>query len=272
MKEFLEYDIFDVGNYHFTIFKTLIILTIIIITYLITWSLKKILKLRADKMSLKEGRWWAYYQISKYILWVIAISLILETIGIKITILIASSAALFVGIGLGMQQIFNDLVSRLILLFEGTVSVNDILDLDGEVLKVGKIGGRTSEAINRDDIIVIIPNSKLVSNKVINWTHKKKYIRFVINIGVAYGSDVDLVIKILEDAAKEHKDSYKQKQPFGRLINFGDSSLDFELLFWSANMFRINNTASDIRRNIIKKFEVNNIQIPFPQRDIHLKK
>jgi small-conductance mechanosensitive channel len=272
MKEFLEYDIFDIGNYHFTVFKTLMILAIIIITYLITWSLKKIFKIRAAKMSLKEGRWWAYYQISKYFLWVIAISLILETIGIKITFLIASSAALFVGIGLGMQQVFNDMVSGLILLFEGSVTINDIIDLDGEILKIRRIGARTSEAINRDDIIIIIPNSKLVSNKVINWTHHLKYIRFIINIGVAYGSDVDLVIKILEEAATENKDSYKQRKPVGRLINFGESSLDFELLFWSTNMFRIKNTASDIRRNIIKKFDANNIQIPFPQRDVHLKK
>ena len=79
------------------------------------------------------------------------------------------------------------------------------------------------------------------------------------------------MIKILEEAAIEYKDCYSQKIPKARLKNFGEPSLDFELLFWSTNMFRINNTASDIRRNIIKKFEANNIQIPFPQRDIHLK-
>lgn len=112
----------------------------------------------------------------------------------------------------------------------------------------------------------------MVSDKVVNWTHKKQYIRFVIDIGVAYGSNVDLVIKILEEAAIEYKGSYSQKIPKARLKNFGESSLDFELLFWSTNLFRIKNTASDIRIAITNKFEANNIQIPFPQRGIHLKK
>lgn len=271
MKEFLNQDIFNIENYHFTLSKLLLLLSIALITYLMLWSVKKFIKLRARKGSLELGRWLAYYQILKYILLVIAASLILETIGIKVTILIASSAALFIGVGIGMQQIFNDLVSGLILLIEGSVRVNDILEIDGEVIMVKKIGVRASEVINRDDIDVILPNSLLVSNKIINLSHNLKYARFIITVGVAYGSDVDLVIKLLESSASEHKDVYSRNSPKARLVDFGDSSLNFELLFWSTNMFRIRNIKSDIRRTIINKFEANHVQIPFPQRDVHIK-
>jgi len=171
-----------------------------------------------------------------------------------------------------MQQIFNDLISGVILLVEGSVRVNDILQIDGEVLKVEKIGVRASKVINRDDIEQFLPNSLLVSKKITNMSHDVKYTRFIINVGVAYGSDTDLVVKILEGAALEHRETHSQNPPRARLANFGDSSLDFELLFWSSNMFRIRNVKSDIRKIIVKKLKQNDIQIPFPQRDIHLKK
>lgn len=272
MKEILNQDLFDIEDYHFTLFKLLTVIFIIIATYIVIWSAKKFFNLRARKRSQEMGRWLAYYQIVKYILLVIAFSLVLETIGVKITILIASSAALFIGVGIGMQQIFNDLISGLILLIEGSVRVNDILDVDGEILKVKKIGVRASEVVNRDDIDVILPNSRLVSNKITNLSHNMQYTRFIIDVGVAYGSNVDLVLELLEAAAKEHKEVYSQNPPRARLVNFGESSLDFELLFWSSNMFRIRNIQSDIRRTIVKNFELNHVQIPFPQRDVHLKK
>jgi small-conductance mechanosensitive channel len=272
MEEILNKDLFDIEDYHFTLFKLFTVIFIIIVTYIVIWSAKKFFRLRARNNSLDMGKWLAYYQIFKYIILVIAFSLVLQAIGVKITILIASSTALFIGVGIGMQQIFNDLVSGLILLIEGSVRVNDILDVDGEILKVKKIGVRASEVVNRDDIDVILPNSKLVSNKITNLSHNVQNIRFIINVGVAYGSDVDLVIELLEAAAKEHKEIYIQNPPRARLVNFGDSSLDFELLFWSSNMFRIRNIKSDLRRGILKKFELSNIQIPFPQRDVHIKK
>lgn len=272
MEEILNKDLFDIEDYHFTLFKLLTVIFIIIVTYFIIWSTKKFFNLRARNSSQDMGKWLAYYQIIKYVILLISFSLVLQAIGVKITILITSSTALFIGVGIGMQQIFNDLVSGLILLIEGSVRVNDILEVDGQVLKVKKIGVRASEVVNRDDVDVILPNSRLVSNKITNLSHNVQNIRFIIEVGVAYGSDVDLVIELLESAAKEHKEVYSQNVPRARLVNFGDSSLDFELLFWSSNMFRIRNIQSDIRRAIIKKFELNSIQIPFPQRDIHLKR
>jgi small-conductance mechanosensitive channel len=204
-------------------------------------------------------------------MWVIAIGFILETIGVKVTVLIAGSAALLVGIGLGLQQTFNDVISGIILLSERSIKINDVLEIDGDVVKIQEIGLRTSKGLNRDDISIIIPNSLITTNKVINWSHQSRKTRFRIDVGVSYGSDVDLVIKILEESTFEHPDIFNRELTEARLVNFGNSSLDFQVLFFSKNIFRISKVKSDIRKNINKKFLENNITIPFPQMDLHLK-
>ena len=195
----------------------------------------------------------------------------LESIGVKVTLLLAGSAALLVGIGLGLQQTFNDVISGIILLSERSIEVGDVLEIDSDVVIIESIGLRTSKAMNRDDISIIIPNSLITTSKVINWSHQSQQTRFKIDVGVAYGSDVDLVIKILEESAFEHSELQDRKLIEARLLRFGSSSLDFQLLFFSANIFRIGKMKSDIRRRINKNFTENNIVIAFPQLDLHLK-
>ncbi|MDB4584505.1 mechanosensitive ion channel, partial [Draconibacterium sp.] len=220
---------------------------------------------------LDPGNTYALFQIIKYIAWVVAIGFILETMGVKLTVLIASSAALLIGVGLGLQQTFNDIVSGIILLSERSIRIDDVLEIDGDVVKIQGIGLRTSKGLNRDDISIIIPNSLITTNKVINWSHQSKKTRFRIDVGVAYGSNVDLVLRILEESAFEHPDIYDRELIEARLIDFGNSSLDFQVLFFSKNIFRISKVKSDIRRIISQKFAENNITIPFPQVDLHVK-
>jgi len=178
---------------------------------------------------------------------------------------------LLVGVGLGLQQTFTDIISGIILLVEGSTKIGDVLEIDGDVVMIKHIGLRTSRGLNRDDIVVIIPNSQITTNKVINWSHQSKKTRFRINVGVAYGSNVDLVIKILEESALEHPDITEKTLIEARLIDFGNSSLDFQVLFYSNNAFRIEKVKSDIRKIINKKFIENGIIIPFPQLDLHVK-
>lgn len=130
---------------------------------------------------------------------------------------------------------------------------------------------RTSKGLNTDDISIIIPNSLITTNKVINWSHQKKQNRFRIEVGVAYGTDVELVIKILEGSAREHTEVNGEKLVEARLVNFGNSSLDFQVLFYSSTIFGSDRMKSDIRRIINRKFIEKNISIPFPQMDVHLK-
>ena len=175
------------------------------------------------------------------------------------------------GVGLGLQQTFNDIISGIILLSERSIRVSDVLEIDGDIVKIQEIGLRTSKGLNTDDISIIIPNSLITTNKVINWSHQTHLNRFRIDIGVSYDSDVEFVIKVLEESAKEHPEVDHKKIIEARLVSFGDSSLNFQVLFYSSTIFGSDRMKSDIRRVMRRKFIENNISIPFPQMDVHMK-
>ncbi len=267
----LDFHIFHLGKYIFKVESLIAILAIIIATKFIVWLIKKGLYRGSKLSSFDQSNRYALFQIISYILWIISFTLILQVIGVQITVLLAGSAALLVGIGLGLQQTFNDVVSGIILLIEGTTRVGDILEIDGDIVMIENIGLRTSRGLNRDDIVVIIPNSSITTNKVINWSHQSMKTRFRIRVGVAYGSDVDLVKKVLEESVLEHPDITDKNLIEARLVDFGNSSLDFEVLFFSQNVFRIEKVKGSIRMIINRKFIENNITIPFPQVDVHMK-
>lgn len=271
IKELLEYHIIDLNNIHMTPYHILGVIFIFFIARFLLWTFKKVIIQQERLKVIDVGKGFAIYKISKYIVIVITISLVLETIGIKITILLAGSAALLVGLGLGIQQIFNDVVSGIFLLFEGTVSVHDIVEIDSLVGEVKNIDIRTSKIKTRDNITIIVPNSKLISDNVINWTLNKQATRFKVEVGVAYGSDTTLVRDVLLEVANKHPDVTDAFEPHVRFDNFGNSSLDFTLLFWSTRMFEEEELKSEIRFEIDRKFREKQITIPFPQRDLHVK-
>jgi len=271
INNFLKYVIFRIGKQEFTVTSLLTIILILTITKLVLWVIKKGFNSSRRLGKIDRSSYYSLLQIIRYLFWIIAISIILETIGVSITVLIAGSAALLVGIGLGLQQTFNDFISGIILLIEGSTKIGDVLEIDGEVVIIQNIGLRTSKGLTRDEIVTIIPNSLITTNRVINWSHQSKKTRFRIDVGVAYGSDVDLVIKVLEESALEHPDIRDKNLIEARLTDFGNSSLDFQVLFFSDNVFRIEKVKSDIRKIINRKFIENNITIPFPQIDLHVK-
>ncbi|MGB5362142.1 MAG: mechanosensitive ion channel domain-containing protein [Aureibaculum sp.] len=271
IQNILDFELLSYGKHQLKVDMLVLILAIIVITKFILWLIKKALYRSNKNKKLDLGTTFAIFQIIRYMVWIIAIGLLLETIGVKVTLLIAGSAALLVGVGLGLQQTFNDVISGIILLTERSIKIGDVLEIDGDIVMIQTIGLRTSKGLNRDDISIIIPNSLITTSKVINWSHQSKKTRFRIDVGVAYGSDVDLVIKILEESAFEHPEVSDRQLVEGRLVNFGNSSLDFQLLFFSKNIFRISKAKSDIRRIINRKFNENNITIPFPQMDLHVR-
>ena len=272
ISEFLDFQIFHVGDYSIKVHIILSAIIIFFATKFIIWLIRKAMfgKKRLELFDLKNLS--GLFQIVKYIIWIISISLIFETIGINVTVLLAGSAALLVGIGMGLQQTFNDFISGIILLIEGSTKVGDVLEIDGEVIKIEEIGLRTSKGLSRNDIVMIIPNHLISTNKVINWSHQIKKTRFSVDVGVAYGSDPDLIFKVLKESVLEHKAVIDKSSIEPRFVNFGNSSLDFEVLFFSKNVFTIERTKSDIRKTIYKNFAKNNITIPFPQMDVYLKK
>lgn len=271
MKEFLQFKLLHFGDINIMVYHVLSLIGVMVISKLVLLLVQRFFKRQIKLNKFDEGRAWAVYQIVKYVVIVAAIAAGLELIGVKLTLLLAGSAALLVGFGLGVQQQFNDLVSGLVLLFEGTVSIGDIVELEGLVGRITEINIRTSEVVTRDGIIIIVPNSKLVSDKVINWSHNRQSTRFKVNVGIAYGSDVRKATKLLEAAAAKHPEVAKKPKPFARFIDFGNSSLDLEIRFWCKNMWEIESIKSDIRYDIYDAFHNHNIEIPFPQTDIHIK-
>jgi small-conductance mechanosensitive channel len=269
--DFFNFEIFSFNDNSLSIFDLTNVIVIVIVTKLVLWIINKALFNKKKIHKLDKGSAFALFQIIKYLIWIIAISLMLETLGIKVTILLAGSAALLVGVGLGLQQTFNDILSGIILLLEHSVKVGDILEIDGDRVIIQEIGLRTSKGMNVRQIVVIIPNSLITTNKVINWSHQTQKTLFNIDIGVAYGSDVDLVIKTLEESAIEHLEFSECEFKEVRFVNFGNSSMDFQLYFYSKNIFSIEKVKSDIRKIIYRKFNEHKIIIPFPQMDLHIK-
>lgn len=271
MQEFLNQNILKVGKVDVQVVDLVVLISIFLVTRLLLWLIKRIIIRGARSRRIDERRSHGVYQIIKYMMVVIAIILALDVIGIKITILLAGSAALLVGVGLGIQQLFNDLVSGIVLLVEGSVSVEDIVEIDGVVGKVEEINLRTSQLLTRDGISILVPNSKLVGDNVINWSHNSQITRFKIGVGVAYGSNVQLVMDLIKKAVTDHPKAVSQPAPNVRLVDFGESSLDFEVYFWSEEMWFIEDVRSQIRIEIERLFGENHVTIPFPQRDLHLK-
>lgn len=256
--------IFTVGN----------AISLILIFTLTNWVLSVLQELFLnigvkDNESLPRKK--TLFIVFKYLVWVLIIILSLETVGVKISVLIASSAALFVGIGLGLQEIFKDLISGIFLHFEKNLTLGDIIESKGIVGEVKELGIRTTKILTRDNIFMMIPNHQFITEPVINWSHAVQETRFFVEIGVAYGSDAMQVQKILLSCAEGHQYITTQPAPFVRFLNFGNSSLDFQLFFWTNKTFIVENIKSDIRFKIYQEFKEQHIQIPFPQQDVYIK-
>ncbi len=257
----------------FRISNILISILIYLVAQWIVWIFIQLILYNVYKRRKVEvGAQYAINQLFKYVVYVIAFILVLDNLGLDITILLGGAAALLVGIGLGLQQTFNDFISGLVLLFERTVAVGDVLEVEGIVGIVKKIGLRASTIETRGNITVLVPNSKLVNDKVINWTHFDDKVRFELKIGVAYGTDTQKVKDILIDLANNNPYVITYPSPFVRFNNFGDSSLDFTLYFFSRNFIVIEDIKSDMRFELDKKFREAGITIPFPQREIWSRK
>lgn len=255
-----------------TINGILTAILIILFTRLVLWILTEIVLYPYYKQKeINVGSQYAINRLLTYFVLVIAVIGTLQYVGINLTVLLGGAAALLVGIGLGLQQTFNDLICGIILLFERTVEVGDIVDMSGLVGTVKKIGLRTSLVETREQVSVIVPNSRLVAENVINWSHFDSKARFKVGVGVAYGSDTALVKEILLAAAEKHNRIVRRPKPFVRFVNFGDSSLDFEILFWTRDLIGIEDVKSDLRFEIDTRFREADISIPFPQRDLWIK-
>lgn len=266
MNKTLNYTLFTINNVSFTITSliTFIIFWIGILTFL--HIVKKIIK-NYDKID--KSKQYSIITLLRYFIFFIGFIVSLQLIGFDTTILIAGSTALLVGFGLGVQNLFSDYISGIIILFDSSIKVNDVLDVEGLVCKVIEINLRTTKVVTRDDKYILLPNTDLTRKHIINWTHQKVESRFEISVGVDYSSNPEQVMQIMIQCAIENKNVNMDPKPFARFNNYGESSIDFTLYFWTADVFRVGNIKSELRSAIFKAFRINGVHIPFPQRVIH---
>lgn len=220
---------------------------------------------------LNAAKKYSLNNLVKYIVYIIVFAFILRILGFELKYIMAGSAALLVGVGIGLQNLFSDFVSGIVILLDSSIRVGDILDVDGLICKVEEINLRTTLVLTRDDKFILLPNSLLTKHKVVNWTHSDNTSRFEVNVHVDYSSDVALTMKLIKEAGLAHKDVLKYPEPFVRFENFGNYSIEFTLYFWVRNVFRVENTKSDLRVIIFNMLKANDIKIPLQQHIIYMK-
>jgi small-conductance mechanosensitive channel len=267
MNEFLNSTLFSFGDFNLKVASIVKLLLYCAGVFIFLQIIKKAI-FKPKKIDI--SRKLAVYSLIKYVIIVFSVIIALQILGFNLSVLLAGSAALLVGIGLGLQNLFSDFVSGIIILIDSSVKVNDVIEVDGLVCKVQKISLRTTTVLTREDKYIILPNSVLTRNQLINWTHSDIKSRFEISVRVDFSADIFKVMELLKAAAVSHKGVIQHPAPSVRFNEYGDSSLHFLLFFWSEEVFRVENIKSEIRVKIFELFRDNNIRIPLPQSVIHL--
>lgn len=210
--------------------------------------------------------------LSGYVIITIGLLVIIQAAGINLTTLNVLAGAVGVGVGFGLQNIASNFISGLIILAERPIKVGDrveVGDVNGEVFD---IRARSTTVITNDNIAVIVPNSSFISENVVNWSYGDDTVRFRVPVGVAYGSDVRLVERLLLEVAAKNANVLEAPEPTVQFREFGDSSLNFDLLVWTSTYtHRKNMLLSQLNFAIDDAFRANGVEIPFPQRDVHVK-
>jgi small-conductance mechanosensitive channel len=254
----------------FTLFQVVVFIGAILL--LAAMARRVLLKQILSKTPLDLGIQHAVATFTQYFVLVIGFMVGLPTVGIDLSALTFIAGAVGVGVGFGLQNVTNNFISGIIILFERPIKIGDRIevgDVNGDVVH---IAARSTTVRTNDNIAIIIPNSSFISSNVINWSHGDSKVRFRLPVGVAYSSDVRRVEKLLLEVAKENENVLED--PPSRVVfkEFGESALKFELRVWSSRLLhRRGVLISQLNFAIFEKFKEHGIQIPYPQRDLHFK-
>ncbi|MCB0449801.1 mechanosensitive ion channel family protein [Mariniflexile maritimum] len=265
---FLNNHVDITDNISISVKDVIIVITVIFITTLI---LRLVLRILTRKLPEDDkGKFNVVYGYFRWLVYLLILLFTLNALGVDVTSVLAASAAFMIGIGLALQTLFKDIISGVFILMDQTVHVGDIIELEGKVGRVVEIKLRTTRAVTIDNKMLVIPNHLYLENSLYNWTQNGADTRESVEVGVAYGSDVQLVKKLLIQAAASIPDVLQKDDISVRFTNFGESSLDFKVVFTLLDSFNANAIKSDLRFEIDRLFREHNINIPFPQRDIRI--
>ena len=268
---FLELHLFTIGQVEITPGRLLLAG----LTLAATFGLSKIIRRttrRAFHMRgvTDAGRIGVTNRLIHYVILLIGFSLSLEAMGIHLSALFAAGAIFAVGIGFAMQNIVQNFVSGVILLLERSIKPEDVLEIDGQIVRVEQMGIRATVVRTRDEEELIVPNGVLVQNSVKNFTKRDRLYRVRASVGVAYGSDMTRVEEALLEAGHAMPGRDDSRVPQVLLIGFGNNTVDWELSVWTQDPWRMLVTRSELNKRIWKAFKVYGIEIAFPQVDLHL--
>lgn len=269
----LDFAFFSLGETPVTIRTILYLAILLILLFYLSSKMKNwIVEYLLARSNLDIGVRVAIGSIVRYVVLLLGIFIILQTSGIDLSTLTIITGALGIGVGFGLQSITNNFVSGLIILVERPIKVGDRIEVGNVVGDVVRISPRATTVLTNDNIAIIVPNSEFISSKVINWSYTDRDVRFNLPVGVSYGSDPELVQKVLLEVADEHTGVLKNPKPDVIFHEFGDSALLFSLRVWTREYInRPNVLRSELNFSIQKKFKEYRIEIPFPQRDIHIR-
>ncbi|MCD4683609.1 MAG: mechanosensitive ion channel, partial [Bacteroidales bacterium] len=262
----------SIGTLDITLGGIFLFIIILGVTFTITGFIKVFVENEIlNRLKLRKGIPATISVTIRYFLIILGVTFALSSAGIELGKVSLLAGALGIGIGFGLQNIVVNFISGLILVYERPLQVGDTIEVENLLGRVKQIGARSSHVRTYDGAEVVVPNGNLITNQLINWTLSDNRRRIEIKVGVSYGSDPNFVLELLEKVAKGNEDIQKDPAPLALFEDFGDSSLNFRLLFWVPYDIGIG-TKSDVAIGIFNIFKENNVEIPFPQVDLHVKK
>lgn len=268
----LHYRLFDINQSEVTLATLLVFVLVIVGVFILSRILNRLILRRVlDRFQIERGIQYNMVRVGHYIVMAIGVIFALQFVGIDFSGLAVIFGFLSVGIGFGLQNITSNFVSGIILLFERPIKVGDrvtVADIEGDVTAINM---RATTIRTLNNITIIVPNQEFVSASVINWSHGDTTVRMLVSVGVSYNSDLDTVIKALEEVADEHPRVLKDPKPDVVFRGFGDSAWDLDLRCWIAEPRGYYTIQSDLNCAIVRVFRKYNVEIPFPQRDLHVR-
>jgi len=266
----LDFHLFDIGGRAITPVQ----LVVVVVTLMLTFSIARLVERLCERRFLRHletGARYTLIRLAQYVIWAIGIVIALKVLNIDLTAIAVVAGVLGVGVGFGLQNIVANFVAGLVLLFERPIKVNDRVTVENIEGNVVNISFRSTTIVTNDNIAVIVPNSEFINRTVINWSHGDPRVRIHVPVGVAYGSDLELVTRTLLEVAAATEGVLREPAPMVWFKEFGESSLNFELLVWTDEPERHLQLRSRLNYAIEAAFRERGIQIPFPQRDLHIR-
>ncbi len=268
----INYPLFKIGDTPIGLSSIFIfVFLILLFLHLSRFVSKLVIDRGLARIEIEKGKKYIFRRVTEYALVIIGAIIAFQTIGIDLSGLAVIFGMLSVGVGFGLQNVTSNFIAGLILLFERPIKVGDRISIEDIQGDVEEINIRSTTIKTLDNIIMIVPNSEFVSGRVTNWSHSDLKIRMNIKVGVSYSSNLDDVLKALREVAEENSKVMNDPEPEVIFMEFGDSSWNMRLRIWVRNPKDYFHVLSEINCAIVRKFREYKVEIPFPQRDVHVR-